>query len=99
MRDVYFIHDCSHVTRLCCCSPNLPKCLIEINKGAAGVPSSLTWRDEKSSSFRQGILNPSRLRFPKGLPGDAHLCIYIYLLLLPSIPAAWMAMARGANLG
>ncbi|GFV57833.1 hypothetical protein TNCV_3072121 [Trichonephila clavipes] len=34
-------------------------------------------QDEKSSSFRQGNLNPSRTEFPEGLSRD--FCIYIYL--------------------
>lgn len=75
MLDVYFIHGCSLAWPSCCAAY-----LIEINKASSTVPASPTWQDEKSSSFRQGNLNPSRVRFPKGLVGDLHLCIYIYLL-------------------
>lgn len=75
MLDVYFIHGCSLTWPSCCAAY-----LIEINKASSTVPASPMWQDEKSSSFRQGNLNPSRLRFPKGLVGDLHLCIYIYLL-------------------
>lgn len=75
MLDVYFIHGCSLTWPSCCAAY-----LIEINKASSTVPASPMWQDEKSSSFRQGNLNPSRVRFPKGLVGDLHLCIYIYLL-------------------
>lgn len=75
MLDVYFIHGCSLTGPSCCAAY-----LIEINKASSAVPASPTWQDEKSSSFRQGNLNPSRARFPKDFLGDLHLCIYIYLL-------------------